>query len=116
MRKPIVGMIALIASLVFGSVAQGSPTFAPEGCQAFNPGQPTCTFTATVDAQTPVSGASGSGSWIVSVKRPGERKPIVLKSDSPPGAVVEFAYKKGDKVTAKALTPGTIMTAGSVQP
>ena len=114
MKKVLAGMI--LAVLPLAGAATAATVAEPEGCQAFNPGQPTCTFTATMDAQTPVSGGMGSGSWIVKVKRPGEKKPIVLKPVDPYGGVVEFAYQEGDKVSAEALTPGTLMTAGSVQP
>ena len=112
--KKIVLLLAAVALLA--PAAQGaSLTKEPEGCQAFNPGQPTCTFTATMDAGSPVSGGIGSGSWVVKVKRPGEKKPIVFKPADPYGGFVEFAYREGDVVSAEALTPGTLMTAGSVQ-
>ena len=118
-RKALVGAIVVAVLMPIGGAVASSgakATDEPEGCQAFNPGQPTCKFTATIDSESPVSGATGSGSWVVTVKRVGEKKPIVLKPADPYGGVVEFAYQQGDKVTAKALSPGTMMTAGSVQP
>ena len=108
--------IAVAALMVVATPGTtGAVTHPPEGCQAVNPGQETCTFTVAADAESPVSGAAGPGSWVVTVKRPGEKKPIVLKPDAG-GGVVEFTFQQGDKVTAKALSPGTFMTAGFVQP
>ncbi len=106
----------LIVAPTTAQSASAPPADEPEGCQAFNPGQPTCTFTATADAETPISGAVGVGSWVVKVKRAREKKPIVLKG-SPDGApsVSEFPFREGDVVKAKALTPGTFMTVGYVQ-
>ena len=82
-----------------------------EGCQAFNPGQPTCTFTATRDNVTPVSGAAGRGDWVVIVKR-GKQKLTYKSPSSGEPTASGFEILEGDKVTAKALTPGSGVTTG----
>ena len=118
MRVLVVTALAAALTMVPATArsALDPATDEPEGCQAFNPGQPTCTFTATTDAETPISGALGVGSWVVKVKRAGEKKPITLKG-SPDGApsVSEFTFQEGDVVKAKALSAGTFMTVGFVQ-
>ncbi len=115
MSRSLLTALVAAALVVMASPASPATPREPEGCQAVNPGQPTCSYTAAMDAETPVSGAMGIGNWVVTIKRPGEKKPIVLKPDSG-GGVVEFAIQQGDKVTAKAIDPGTAMTVGSVQP
>ena len=82
-----------------------------DSCLAVNPGQAQCSFTVTQDATTPVSGAAGRGDWIVIIKS-GKMK-TTLKS--PPGGdptATSYALKAGDKVTAKALSPGSAVIAG----
>lgn len=82
-----------------------------EGCQAFNPGQPTCTFTATRDNETPVSGAAGRGSWSVTVQR-GKKKMVYKSPSSGEPTATGFEILEGDKVTAKALSAGSGVTTG----
>ena len=113
MRRLVI--LATAAALTVAGAAPGTAALLdrmpPEGCEAVNPGQPKCTFRATHNTTGPVSGAAGEGKWVVVVKR--GRKTITLKSPSsgePAG--VEFLYKKGDKVTAKALSAGSSVIAG----
>ena len=84
---------------------------APEGCEAFNPGQATCSFTVLEDMEGPVAGVAGRGDWIVKVKR--GKKAIKIKS--PAGGAptaVEFLFQQGDKITAEALSPGSGLIVG----
>lgn len=110
-------VVAALVAFVFALMPSGAATelSEPEGCQAFNPGQPQCKYTATHNPEGPVTGVAGVGSWVVTVKRAGEAKPLVIKS--PPGGeptATEFVFEEGDKVTAKALSPGTGLTVGHV--
>ena len=82
-----------------------------EQCLAVNPAQPTCSFTITESATTPVSGAAGRGDWVVIVKRGKVKTTIKSPSGGDPTAE-SFAFIAGDKVTAKALTPGRAVLTG----
>ena len=108
MRRTIVALAAGALLLPLPLHAEADQV---EGCQAVNPGQPTCTYTATEATVTPVSGAAGRGDWIVIVKR-GKTK-FVYKSpaDGAPTAT-GFTILAGDKLTAKALTPGSGLAIG----
>lgn len=106
MRKLFVGAVS--ALIVMGTVPAHSVP--PEGCEAVNPGAPTCTFKVTHDTAGPVSGVAGEGKWVVIVKR--GRTKTVLKSPSADPSALEFLFRKGDKVTAKALTPGSALIVG----
>jgi len=86
----------------------------PEGCQAFNPGQPSCTYKVTHEAESDVTGAAGFGSWVVKIKR-GKRTETIKSPASGEPAAITYEYRKGDKVTAKALSPGSVVIAGHVQ-
>ena len=83
----------------------------PEGCQAVNPGQPTCTFTVTHNTTGPVSGIAGRGSWVVKVKRGKATTTIKSNAAGDPQAVA-YIFQTGDKVTASALTPGSALAVG----
>ena len=107
MRKLIVG--SLSAVLLLGSVpAQSIP---PEGCEAANPGAPTCTLTITHNTTGPVSGVAGVGDWVVIVKK-GKKKTKMTSPSSGEPTAVEFLFVTGMKVTAKALTPGSALVVG----
>ncbi|MEA2477050.1 MAG: hypothetical protein QOC87_1249 [Actinomycetota bacterium] len=82
-------------------------------CLAVNPGQAQCSFTVTQDAATPVSGAAGRGSWIVTIKSGKVKTTLKSPSGGDPTAL-SYALKAGDKVTAKALTPGSAVVAGDL--
>ena len=107
MRKLIVGSISAV--LLLGTVpAQSMP---PEGCEAANPGSPTCTLTITHNTAGPVSGVAGVGDWIVIVKKGKKRTKLTSPSSGEPTAQ-EFLFVKGMKVTATALTPGSALVVG----
>jgi hypothetical protein len=101
--------VALVVGLVPASAAEDDQ---PEGCLAINPVQPKCTFTATENTAGPVSGAAGTGDWVVKIKR--GKKSFSLRSTSVYGepSSVEFLYKKGDKVTAVASSGGMVVAGG----
>jgi hypothetical protein len=84
---------------------------APEGCEAMNPAQSTCSFTVLEDMEGPVAGVAGRGDWLVKVKRGKKRIKIKSPAGGAPTAV-EFLYQQGDKVTAIALSPGSSLVAG----
>ena len=109
MRKLVVALLTL--GLFIGPAAGARTSKGREGCQAFDPLQPTCRFTVTHHAESPVTGIGGSGDWIVFVKRGDE----TLRYESPANGQVwlmEVAFRVGDKVTAKALSPGSGLTVG----
>lgn len=112
MRRILV-TILLVGLVALPGAARLAPAFGtpPEWCQAANPGPTTCSFTVTHNTNGPVSGIAGRGSWTVTVQR-GKTK-ITMKS-SPAGdpEAVAFMFQTGDKVTAKALTPGTFVIVG----
>ena len=114
MRKALVGVLAATALFVptASAVGSGSPVSEsrePESCYAFNPGQPTCSFTVTSESSSgTVTGAVGPGDWVVTVKR-GKQK-IVLKPTSP--EPVSFAFQPGDKVSAKVNAAGGFVLTG----
>lgn len=111
MRK--VMLVAAVTGLVMapGNVgAQGAPN---DYCLAVNPVQPTCTFTVQDSATTPVTGAAGRGDWVVVVKRGKVKTALKSPSNGDPTAI-SFTMMAGDKVTAKALTPGSGVLTGDL--
>jgi hypothetical protein len=119
MRKLVIaGVIsgmALLPGASEAAVGGQSTVREPESCQAFNPGQPTCTFTATSASATPVSGIAGAGTWVVIVKR-GKLKTVFKSPASGEPTAVGFEIAPGDKITAKALAPGTALVVGHSSP
>lgn len=112
MRKPVVGAVAgvlLVGLLSLPAVAEREP----EGCQVFNPVQPTCKYTVTHVGGSPVSGFSGMGTWVAKIKR-GKKKITVKSPGSGQPPVVEFAFEEGDVVTLTATSPGSGAIAGHV--
>jgi hypothetical protein len=80
-------------------------------CLAMSPAQPQCSFTVAEDATTPVSGAAGRGDWVVIIKRGKVKTTLRSPSGGEPTAE-SFAFIAGDKVTAKALSPGSSVLTG----
>jgi hypothetical protein len=105
----------IVAAIAAGALLLPLPLQAQskqvEGCQAFNPGQPKCTYTATEDTVTPVSGAAGRGDWIVILKR-GKTKLTYTSPADGSATATGFTIETGDKLTAKALTPGSALAIG----
>ncbi|MGH2754078.1 MAG: hypothetical protein ACRDLB_06550 [Actinomycetota bacterium] len=109
-------MIAVTATAVLliptsGSTHPSNEAMAPEGCEAMNPAQSTCTFTVMEDMEGPVAGVAGQGSWLVKVKRGKKTEKIKSPSSGEPTAV-EYLFQAGDVVTAKALSPGSALIVG----
>ena len=114
MRKLIPAVILVGALFVPASTEAAAPITTQdteEGCQAFNPGQPKCTFTATHSGGTPVTGAAGVGSWTVKVKRGKSVTTLSSPASGEPTATA-FNFAAGDKVTATANTPGSVVIVG----
>jgi hypothetical protein len=81
-----------------------SPDLGGEGCQAMNPGTPTCTYTATHNGG--IGGdASAPGGWTVTIKRPAQPDAIVISSDGGFESYQCGTIKPGDVVTASATAP-----------
>lgn len=85
----------------------------PEGCQAFNPGQPKCTWKFTHDTDSPVNGVAGMGTWIVKIKR-GKKTEVIKSPAYGEPTAVEHAFRKGDKVVAIAKSAGSGLVVGHV--
>ncbi len=107
MRKLIVG----IASTALALGAFPAHSMPPEGCEAVNPGQPVCKFKVTHDTAGPVSGVAGVGDWKVIVKH-GKKKTVLKSPSSGDPIAQEHLFLAGDKVTAKALSPGSGLVVG----
>ncbi|MGH2748347.1 MAG: hypothetical protein ACRDKB_10535 [Actinomycetota bacterium] len=85
----------------------------PEGCQAYNPGQPKCNYEVTHETDSPATGIVGVGTWVVKIKRGKEK----ITHKSPPSGEptgIEVAFEEGDKVIAKAVSSGSAVTAGHI--
>jgi hypothetical protein len=108
-------MRRIIVAIAAGALLLPLPLHAEadqvEGCQAVNPGQPICTYTATESTVTPVSGVAGRGDWIVIVKRGKAKFTYKSPADGAPTAT-GFTIVTGDKITGKALTPGSGIAIG----
>ncbi len=110
------GVVVLLSAPAAGGRAPGVVADlerAPEGCEAVNPVAPTCTFTVTEDMEGPVAGAAGWGDWVVKVKR-GKKVVATINGGGSYGEphAEEFLFKKGDKVSVAALSPGSGVIAG----
>ena len=84
-----------------------------EGCQVLNPAQSSCSFDATHEGGTPVTGIFGWGSWKVKIKV-GKKTTVEKSPATGEPTVVEMTIPEGAKVTMTALTPGSGGTAGHV--
>jgi hypothetical protein len=111
MRKLTIAIAA--AALVMAPSAVQANRGPDDYCLAANPAQPKCSFTVAESATTPVTGAAGRGDWIVIVKRGKVKTPITSPSSGEPTAI-SYPLMAGDKVTAKALTPGSAVIAGDL--
>jgi hypothetical protein len=112
--KKLVAAIAISALALPAAAHAGAPletTREVEGCQVVNPGQPTCTYTATHEGTSPVSGIAAVGTWQVTFQV-GKKKTIEKSPASGEPTVVEMTIPKGAKVTMEALSPGSAGTVG----
>jgi hypothetical protein len=118
MRYVLVAVSLFVAALpvASGAAPEQPSDREPEGCQAFNPGQPKCSYVVTHETDSPVTGVAGAGDWIVKVKRgKGKKKKVErISSSSSYGepTTVEFQFREGDKVIAEALSPGSGLIVG----
>ncbi len=110
MRKVLIAGV-LIGALALPAHAAVEPPVQTEGCQVFNPVQPTCSYTATHDSDSPVQGIAGVGSWVVTIKV-GKSKETYKSPASGEPAAEAVTIPEGAKVTMKALAPGSGGTVG----
>jgi len=114
MRKIVVA--ALIAALVVPGTSLaawpvGAGVVEPESCQAYNPGQPKCSYTVTHSTDSPVTGVAGVGTWVVKIKR--GKKTITVKGPyTGEPTAMEIQFRPKDKVTAIAVNPGSALVVG----
>jgi hypothetical protein len=107
MRRLIVGTL----SALFILSPLPAHSVPPEGCEAANPGAPKCTFKVTHNMTGPVSGVVGVGDWVVIAKK-GKRKVTINSPTYGEPTAEEYLFKKGWRVTAKALSPGSALAVG----
>jgi hypothetical protein len=111
MRKLLIG--TAVAGLVTAPSGAGAQGGLNDFCLAVNPVQPTCTFIVEDTATTPATGAAGRGDWVVIVKRGKVKTKLTSPSSGEPTAV-SYTMVAGDKVTAKALSPGSGVLTGDL--
>lgn len=90
---------------------QGEPTFEGDGCQAYDPGVPTCTYTATADGGIAGYASEPSG-WTVTITRPGRAEPIVVNGTAGSSFYACGIIQPGDLVEATAH-PGSGVMPGN---
>ena len=100
---------AVVALLPAGGNAATTRDVPPEGCIAIAPAQPSCSYVAT--ATITFGGAAGQGKWVVTVKH-GKKTTTYKSPASGEPAGNQFPIVAGDKVTAKALSPGSGVIVG----
>jgi hypothetical protein len=110
MRRWLIVPIVVLAWSIAAPASGGD-----EGCQAQNPLQPTCSYTVTHTSSTPVTGVGGVGEWVVFVKRGAQKLTFKSLPDGRP-TMLEISFKIGDKVSAKAISPGSGLTVGHFDP
>jgi hypothetical protein len=112
MRK--IAVASLMAALVVPAPSAALPVTGadePESCQAYNPGQPKCSYTVTHSTDSPITGVAGVGSWVVKIKR--GKKTITVKSPyTGEPTAMEIQFRPKDKVTAIAVNPGSALVVG----
>ena len=114
--KKLLALVAMCALALPAAAQAATPdSREPEGCQAVNPGQPTCTYTVTHDNDSPVSGIAAIGQWQVTIQV-GKKKTIEKSPSSGEPTTVTIAFPEGAKVTAKAISPGAVVIVGHVDP
>lgn len=112
MRKVLAALLAgaLVLALQVGAVGSTSIT-EPEGCQAVNPAQPTCSYTVTHTTESPVTGFAGVGNWAAKIKR-GKKTTTVRSPATGEPTGITFEFEEGDKVSVTTLSPGSSVIAG----
>ena len=107
----VIAACSLLVLLVPASPAQPHEA-APEGCQAYNPGQPSCSFKVTHQSGTPISGYAAVGTWVIKIKAGG--KTTTIESSSPAPTASVSAWPKGARITASATAAGSFVIIGHV--
>ena len=114
MKKVLIATV-LVGALALPAHAGGTVDWTEirevEGCQVQNPAQPTCSYTATHEGETPVSGIAAVGSWVVTIKV-GKKTETVKSPAAGEPTATEMTIPSGAKVTMKALSPGSGGTVG----
>lgn len=113
--KKLLAAVVLLGILAVPAHAARSIRFSEarevEGCQVQNPAQPTCSYTATHEGESPVSGIAAVGNWIVKIKV-GKKTEVIKSPAAGEPTAVEMTIPSGAKVTMEALTPGSGGTVG----
>ena len=113
MKKLFVAATVFCALAVPAQAGSGPVLDEVEGCQVLNPAQSSCSFKATHEGGTPVTGIFGWGSWTVKIKV-GKKTTVKKSPATGEPTVVEMVIPRGATVTMTALTPGSGGTAGHV--
>lgn len=115
--KKFSAVLAATALLTIAAPAHGfvAEDVEPEGCQVLNPAQPSCSYTATHEGESPVSGIFAWGTWIVKIKV-GKKTETIKSPAAGEPTVVEMTIPSGAKVSMEALSPGAGGTVGHVDP
>ena len=113
MRTLRIAVLALaVGALSAFPVQPGFTAGSPEGCVVTNPPNPQfgnpCTYKATVSG-----GIAGIGTFKVTIKR-GKKKKVYTNKQGNNWAF--GTIKKGDTVTAQAISPGSFVTTGNPCP
>ena len=111
MRKALAALVSGVLVLALQVTALGSARLEPEGCQAMNPAQPTCSYTVTHTTDSPVTGFAGVGNWEAKIKR-GKKTTTVKSPGTGEPTAVTFEFEVGDKVSVTTLSPGSSVIAG----
>lgn len=113
MKKLFIAAVSICLAVVPMQAGQGGVLDETEGCQVLNPAQSSCSYKATHEGETPVSGILGWGSWTVKIKV-GKKTTVEKSPASGEPTVAELVVPKGATVTMTALTPGSGGTVGHV--
>ena len=113
MKKLFIAAVSLSLIALPVQAGRGGVLDETEGCQVLNPAQSSCSFKATHEGGTPVSGIFGWGSWTVKIKV-GKKTSVEKSPATGEPTVVEMVIPEGATVTMTALTPGSGGTVGHV--
>lgn len=107
--------VAVLLVLIGVIPAASSATARSDACRAYNPGHPTCTLYVKKDSNTDVTGWSAVGKWTVTIHR-GD-KIVRFRSPSSGEPTLHLRrFRRGDRVHAAALAPGSYVSVGYVAP
>lgn len=109
MKKASLGALTAALMVVPAGIAGSAGSDAPEGCEAVNPVQSTCTYTA--EGVDTFGGVAGRGDWVVKVKV-GKRTTTYKSPPSGDPTGIQFMIPAGAKVTATATSAGSGLVVG----